>query len=287
MISAFDLEKLKELLRDFYRLTRIRVVLFDIERREMLAWPENRPDFCRIIRSAPAGARACRACDKDACDAALKGRDAYIYRCHAGLTETIMPLYVGQVPVGFLLFGHVFAYDDFAAGWETVSRRCAAYGVDMDDLKAACKTMPCMDQDYIRSASHILHATASFLLMERMATLQADSAAARLDAWIARHYTEKITAEDACGALGISRSRLFRLTGQLYGCGLSGQVKKLRMERARQLLRERPDLNITEIASACGFSDYNYFIAVFSGETGVSPGAYRRGRRGSALKKPL
>ena len=42
-------------------------------------------------------------------------------------------------------------------------------------------------------------------------------------------------------------------------------------------------LSISQIAEACGFSDYNYFIAVFSRLTGMPPRKYRvlQGQGGS------
>jgi AraC-like DNA-binding protein len=35
-------------------------------------------------------------------------------------------------------------------------------------------------------------------------------------------------------------------------------------------------MHIADIAIECGFADYNYFIAVFSSQVGISPGAYRK-----------
>ncbi len=276
MISVFNLEKLKALLQDFYRLTNIRTAIFDSERRELISWPEQRPTFCALIRSQESGRAACAACDRRACDTALKTDGTYIYRCHAGLTEAIVPLHADKALVGFLIFGHVFAYGSPEEGWREVSIRCEKYGVATELLRAACDQMPLFDQEYIQSATHILHATASFLLLEKMAALKEDTAARRLDLWLSRHYAEKITAASACQSLGIGRTRLYKLCQQLYGCGIGEQIKKLRMEKARQLLQEKPGMTIAEVAAACGFPDYNYFIAVFSQSVGMPPRAFRQ-----------
>ena len=48
------------------------------------------------------------------------------------------------------------------------------------------------------------------------------------------------------------------------------------MEKAMTLLKDRSDLSITQIATECGFSDYNYFISVFSRSVGMSPNFYRK-----------
>ena len=187
-----------------------------------------------------------------------------------------MPLRVGNMLAGYLLFGHIFSYENEDDGMEEIRRCCASYPADPHLLQDAIAHCPHVSRDYILSAAHILHATASFLVLERMATLQEDDAAARLDSYLTENFAQPITAQILCDELGIGRSRLYKLAAQLYGCGISEHVRDLRIGRAKQLLAESPELSITEIASACGFSDYNYFISVFSKRTGASPNVYRR-----------
>ena len=50
-------------------------------------------------------------------------------------------------------------------------------------------------------------------------------------------------------------------------------------ELARKLLLGQPGWNITRIASACGFADYNYFIRAFRHHTGLTPLQYRKQMR--------
>jgi len=276
MISVFDVDALRSLLKDFYEITRIRITVFDADMRELVSWPEQFPPFCRAIRSTDVGSAACRDCDRVACAAAAKQRGAYIYRCHAGLTEAVVPLYVGEVLVGYLWCGHVFSYPSFADGMAEIDRCCTPLPLSLAELEAACAVQPIITEEYVRSAARILHATASYLILERMATLREDSAAAQLDAYLTAHFTQPFTAEDICSALGLSRARLYRLCSQLYGCGLSAHVRALRISHAKTLLSDCPEISIGEVAAACGFGDYNYFIAVFSREAGISPNAYRR-----------
>ena len=276
MISVFHLEELRHLLQDFYQITKIRITVFDAERNELVSYPDNCVPLCSVIRSTAEGRAACAKCDRDACRIASRQNRAHIYRCHGGLTEAIMPLHVGNALVGYLLCGQVLACDCFEAGWETVRDCCAAYPLDLTQLKEACGSTPLVTKDYIDAAARILHATASYLILEQMATLRADSDADRLDAFISAHFTENLSAQVICQRLNIGRSKLYKLSAQLYGCGISRQIKMLRIGRAKQLLTERPDLSITEISMKCGFSDYNYFIAVFSQSVGISPNAFRK-----------
>lgn len=279
MVSVFDLEQLHGLLEDFHRITGIRITVFDAELNELVSYPEQCALFCQLIRANGQGRAACARCDRDACAVAARENRTHIYRCHAGLTEAVTPLYVGQVLVGYLLFGHVFGYDSREEGWQEIYRSCSGYPLDMEQLHRACESCTHVSRDYIQSAARILHATASYLVLQRMATLQEDSDAARLDAYLSAHYTESLTAQNLCKALSLGRSKLFKLSRQLYGCSLQQQIRRLRIDRAKTLLRDHPELSIGFIAEDCGYTDYNYFISIFSQTVGQSPGSYRSNRK--------
>lgn len=290
MISVFNLKDLQSLLEDFYRITHIRITVFDSDLNELVSYPEKCAPFCELIRSTQEGRASCSKCDQDACQTAAGRNKTYIYRCHAGLTEAVTPLYVGEVLVGYLLFGHIFSYGSEEDGWEAIEKSCEKYPVDLARLRRSCAECPHVSKDYIKSASSILRATASYLVLERMATLQEDSISAKLDSYLSAHYTEHLTSQILCRELNVGRSKLFKLSAQLYGCGVSQHIRKLRIERAKHLLLDSPELSISEVASDCGYDDYNYFIAVFSQMTGQPPNTYRKLRikgKTDCPKEPL
>jgi len=213
MVSVFNLKELEHLLEDFYRITQIRITVFDDRFQEIVSYPDSRPKFCQMIRSCEEGRKACVKCDADACAYAAKQNKTHIYRCHAGLTEAIMPLHVGKVLVGYLLFGHVFAYDSLEKGWEIIEKCCVRYPADPQLLKVTLEDMPLISHEYIRSAARVLHMTASYLVMERMATLQEATTAAKLDSYLSEHYTKSMTAEhlfiNTCESHFLIKSSLF------------------------------------------------------------------------------
>ncbi len=276
MRPVFDLEKLNRLLRDFYEITNIRITVFDERFSELTAYPQPLSPLCRIVRSTSAGRAACRECDQSACRRAADISGAYIYRCHAGLTEAIMPLQVDGTNAGYMMFGQVMCYETFAEGCEAIKSACAGLQIGADEIDIACRQHLLLPESYIRSASHILRAVASYSVNEKMASLKADRIAEQLDTWLSDHYTENLSAHDLCDRFGIGKTQLYAIGKQLYGCGLMRHVRDLRMDRARRLLVQRPDMSVSDIAFDCGYSDYNYFISVFSHLTGKSPNRYRR-----------
>lgn len=276
MLSSFNMTKLNDLLKDFYQLTHIRITVFDDTFQELTAYPQELPPFCRMIRNCETGAEKCRNCDRHACEAAAKCSASYTYRCHAGMTECIAPIRLGNIIIGYLFFGHVFSYDNYQAGWEIVRSLCSDYPLSMDALEDACRKQPIISTEYIASASHIMNAVASFLCMERMVSLKQQTLPVQIDDYIQKHFTEKITSPDIARHFHIGKTKLYEIAQQSYGMGIAEYIRKLRIEKAIRLLTEEEDFSLAEIAYECGFDDYNYFITVFKKVTGTSPHAYRQ-----------
>ena len=275
MISSFNLDKLEDLLKDFYTLTQIRITVFDDKFHELTAYPKSPASFCQLIRTDARAEEACHQCDQQACKTASSRRAPYTYRCHAGLTESITPLYLGNILVGYLFFGHIFSYPDHETGWNTVRKLCSKYPVNADLLKQALYECPIISSEYILSASHILQGVASYLCLERMVTLHQQELPFQIDSYISEHYTEDIDVPSLCARFQIGKTSLYEFSKQNYGMGIAEHIRTLRIEKAKQLLLEQPDLHIAEIASLCGFSDYNYFITVFKRLVGIPPQKYR------------
>lgn len=276
MISSFNLIKLNSLLRDFHHMTGIRITVFDDTFHELAACPEQIADFCQIIRSDADAAAKCHYCDAKACETAARRRALYTYQCHAGLTESITPIIVGNIVIGYLLFGHVFSYPSHEDGWEQVRKCCQNYRIDMHALKTSCMQQPLITADYISSASHIMQAVAAYLCMERMVSLHQQELPVRIDSYIQAHFTEDLNAAQLAKYFGIGRTQLYEIAQQSYGMGIAEYIRNLRIEKAKQLLSEQSGLSLAEIASECGFNDYNYFITVFKRTVGMPPKAYAR-----------
>lgn len=274
MLSTFDIKKLNSLLEDFYNMTHIRITVFDDAFLEITSYPPQVASCCQIIRSCKEGADLCHACDRAACEMVARSRSLYTYQCHAGLTESIAPIIVGNIVIGYLFFGHVFSYPDHESGWMEISSCCKDLDISMAQLKKACHKQPLIPKDYIASASHIMQAVSSFLCMERMVSLRQQELPVQIDDFIQKHFTEDLDAPEIARHFGIGKTRLYEISKQNYGMGIAEYIRKLRIEKAKSLLMDEPDLSLDEIAARCGFSDYNYFITVFKRLVGLPPKTY-------------
>ncbi len=295
MISSFNIEKLNGLLRDFYTVTRIRITVFNEHFEEITSYPKERAKVCGLVRATPAGLAMCSRCDKDACRVAageiscektapknasekvitekfpsLK-QNTYIYQCHAGLTEAITPIRMGNLLIGYLMFGHIFSYSDIAEGIHTIQEKCIPYGIEPEAIRQACLSCPSLSEEYILASSHLLHATASYLCLERMATLKYENLPVQIDRYIQDHLPEELTAARLCEHFHIGKTQLYKIAKESYGMGIAELIRNKRVEKAKKLLLDSPAVALSEVAQQCGFTDYNYFIVVFKKQTGYSP----------------
>ena len=71
----------------------------------------------------------------------------------------------------------------------------------------------------------------------------------------------------------MSRDRFNHVFKDVTGFSPSVYVTKIRIERAKQLLRDL-GMSVRECAESVGFADANYFCRVFRKETGLSPKRY-------------
>ena len=79
--------------------------------------------------------------------------------------------------------------------------------------------------------------------------------------------------EKVTRALLVSRSLLHTKMKSLVGLSMGDFIRKKRMDRACQMLRQ--GYNVSETAYATGFSDPNYFSKTFKKHLGVNPSEYR------------
>jgi AraC family transcriptional regulator len=82
---------------------------------------------------------------------------------------------------------------------------------------------------------------------------------------------------------GYSRSHFLRTFRAAMGCSPHQWLTRLRVERAKTILREK-SVSLIDIALDCGFSSHSHFSNTFRQIAGVTPSEYRR-THGPIMKK--
>jgi LacI family transcriptional regulator len=106
-----------------------------------------------------------------------------------------------------------------------------------------------------------------------------DPIVARTLSWIGGHLGRPLTLNGIARAATCSRQRLEQRFQGAIGRTVMQEVRRARVDLARQLL-STTELPLSRIAERCGFTSAALFSVTFRRETGIPPGTYRRRLRG-------
>ena len=92
--------------------------------------------------------------------------------------------------------------------------------------------------------------------------------------YIADNYAHPLSMQSVCDEIGISQTYLSRLFRKYSDITFNAYLTRCRMEAAKQLLREKPDLLLRDVAACVGYEDSSYFTKVFHQYTGQTPSQF-------------
>lgn len=94
-------------------------------------------------------------------------------------------------------------------------------------------------------------------------------------AYMKEHFTEKITLEDVAATIGFNANYFSELFKKETGENFSNYLLGIRMEKAKQMLRDTK-IPVYEIGESVGYKDAKYFSQQFMKVVGVKPAEYRK-----------
>lgn len=93
--------------------------------------------------------------------------------------------------------------------------------------------------------------------------------------YISEHYGEELTLNSLAKRFAMSPGHFSKKFKSTTGFGLSKYITQVRILNAEKMLLNTR-LSVTEISMRCGFSDSNYFAAVFKAQKGIPPYRYAK-----------
>lgn len=261
---------LHQVMRDFYTLTNMRIVILDAEFHELLAYPQEREGFCALLRKSSDSEIACHASDQSGCLKCARSASPVIYRCHAGLTEVVVPIVDKDGVLAYAMFGQIILREKCET---TKAKLKNAH----QELTEEIERIPVKSDQELSAAATILQAITSYVMTNRWVVPGKSEFIRQLDRYIEEHLSQSISVNDICTAFHLGRTKLYEISEDYLGCGLAEYIRKQRIFHAQRLLLQT-ELLVTDIAYAVGFTDYNHFSRIFKQITGISARAYRKNR---------
>jgi AraC-like DNA-binding protein len=202
--------------------------------------------------------------------------------CFAGLSESAVPIRLGDQVLAYLLTGQML----FRRPAATRARKAVRLITDLDpgikpaELQAAYRKTPVINRRRYQAILRLLEIFASQLsgLSNRLMIDQAmkdTPAIARARAYIAQHMREEISLPQVSRVAGMSTFYFCKHFKRGTSLTFVEYLSRLRVEAAKQLMLD-PYKRVSEAAFAVGFQSLSQFNRTFHRFTGQAPSVYRR-----------
>lgn len=249
-----------------------RVVVFDRERRSQ--------PFCAALERDPAGRALCAMCDQNRFIEARRSALALRYRCHAGLSEFIVPVIRNGEIVALLQCGQVHDRRPTDPEWRAARQDLVQAGIKSGPLRKLFQKNRVLSQDRQEDLLNLLELIASRLSHADEHRLLPEPGRTRAQlgqavTFIEVHLGERLTLGVIARAAGVSTRSLARLFRKEIGTSVVEFILRRRVARARDLLR-RTDHTCAEIAFEVGFGSVQHFNRIFRRQEEMSPGEWRQ-----------
>lgn len=272
MNITFDTKKLEEIMNSFYTLTKIRIVMFDDDFNKIMSAPSDDSGFCGKLKKNKEFNALCEACDENARFVCRNTDAIHTYICHAGLIESITPLKMNGIILGYIMLGQVMDKSEKKKKKTAILEYAKNYSEC--DMNAEYDKLAAKSKKQIEAAVNLMEVCACYLWAQRLVRVNEDCLAALISTYISKNLIADLSVDTLCSHFRISRNKLYKISRESYGTGIAAYIRKQRINNAAQLLKSGS--TVADAAINSGFYDYNYFSEIFKKEMGILPSKYAR-----------
>jgi AraC-like DNA-binding protein/ligand-binding sensor protein len=271
----------RDYVRAFSAVTGLPIALRGIEHwQPALRGAANENPFCALMARAN---RVCAACLEVQRKLTQKvGDRSRTVTCFAGLSDSAVPIHVGDQLIGFLQTGQVLLRQPSKFRFDRAARKLVDWGVHVDLKKAreAYFHSRILTKKQYRSTLRLLKIFGRHLsilsnqiAVENSATEPA--AVARAKHFIAQNQDGAICLATVAKAVNTSTFYFCKLFKRTTGLTFTDYLARVRIEKAKTLLLDR-NRRVSEVAYDVGFQSLTHFNRVFRKIAGQSPTSYRK-----------
>ena len=274
MNYIFNKEKIQQLLSDFYISTEIATTLYDAAMEPVATSPVF-CECCRCIRSGKDGTKYCDCSNLSHMEEAKAQKAPVFYACHAGLMETVTPIFYENTLIAYIQTGQFRdAQEVFSSRKKLLDteKRC---GFPAGTLVALYEKVPVISREKLRAHLNIMDVVIKSFWADGLILCNRSMLSVRIEQYIHAHLSEKIGIEDLTIRFYLSKNALYRLFHDEFHVTVNEYITQARLTRAQQLLKD-PSLELSQVSAMCGFSDYNYFIRVFKKQLHTTPLQFKK-----------
>lgn len=278
----------RDYVRAFSTVTGLPVALRGLEHwQPALRGSQNANPFCELMAKS---SRVCAACLEVQRKLTEKiGERPRTVTCFAGLSDSAIPLRVGEQLIGFLQTGQVFLKQPSKFRFDQAARKLVAWGVKVDLSKAReayFHTKVISPKEY-QEMLRLLEIFGRHLsILSNQITVESSAAepapVAKAKHFIAQNQDNALCLATVAKSVNTSTFYFCKLFKRTTGLTFTDYLSRVRIEKAKTLLLD-PNRRVSEVAYDVGFQSLTHFNRVFRKLVGQSPSGYRRQASGSTV----
>ena len=128
---------------------------------------------------------------------------------------------------------------------------------------------------FAKSYERIWRAFEKIAVQDINQNFSGESVAYAVEGYIKANYPSIMDIGQIAAAFSFSSSYISKVFKQIKGFSIMKYIINLRMEDAKHMLRNAPDMSVKLIGEAVGYQDQHYFSRIFRNSEGISPAEYR------------
>jgi AraC-like DNA-binding protein/ligand-binding sensor protein len=266
--------------RAFTEATGLPIALRPVESWQLpLHGKQNEGPFCALMAERSRACGSCLEVQEKLAQAAPHEPATSV--CPAGLSDTVVPVRLGERLIGFLQTGQIFRKAPTQQQFERTAQLLVKWGVEIDRavLRQAYFATRVVPAKQLEAVIKLLSIFAQQLsaLSNQILVKQENAEPpliTRAKAFIIEHQTESLRLGQVAKAVNSSPFYFCKLFKKATGLNFTDYLSRIRIERAKNLLLN-PNLRVSEIAFEVGFQSLTHFNRVFKHTVGQSPTRYR------------
>lgn len=275
MLLDINMRKLSTLVESFYKLTKIKVAIYDASFSLIFTYPTVDSPFCKMMNKNPDVHKNCQKSVREHCELCRAEKRMVTSTCHAGLVEAVTPLYENNILIGYLMFGQITNVKNKSDFMGKVRELCSSYPLDRKEFDRKLLTVPYKNNEQLIAASEIINALTAYIYLEHIVTLKKEETLSAVIEYIDSNLSSDLSTHTLCEHFYVSKTVLYEITKPVMQDGIAKYVRNKRMSKAKELI-VNTDASIEEISGMVGFLDANYFRRLFKQLYGMSAAAYRK-----------
>ncbi len=230
--------------------------------------------YCRYLRERLGFEHKCRALDMAMFTQTSQTKQLVSYECHAGLSEAVMPVYLYEELLGFVMIGQYRCRKKMPAS----IRKQWSERYKTEQLARAFEITPYLTPVRKEHVLGLVQVLADHIVSRHMVRFGSDGILRPVLEHMQQNLYRNVSLAEAAAIVHRSPHTLSHMFAKLLNRSFKQVQIDMKLDKAQELLRSPEGTTVKEVAYQLGYRDPLYFSRLFRKHRGMAPSQYAKYR---------